>query len=414
MRVSILLGRGVEGCGVTQCAVQMQNETNAKIYATNDKKWPRAKGINFPVTEFSAAKDWQKYATEINDVSDVVVIYSVPSKSHPEACNTNFLSMVRAITCRKIFINVDHKSQSISRNANLKEICESVDVLMTHSLENPFADFVLKSRIKTPIKKMRLGFGYDAHRAKYWQPIEKQDSNKVLWIGRSTGWKGPQLMIDFHQKKLKSSQYITVLEGLEASIGYKGIMYDKKLENRYDVVSFFRPEVEHNDPKWPKDGSQYGKEVRNSGAYLYPPYANVEAMHRMALSAFGSDLYHLPAHMYGDNIENCHAEIVASGSIPIFHKHFCDNVVHKKQGKPISECINTGTLGLDETNYDDIFSTMLKLSNDPVMRDEWREMSFEFWKQHSDSKTVIEEIFEMGKSTKSDKRKPIGLEEFFV
>ena len=66
-------------------------------------------------------------------------------------------------------------------------------------------------------------------------------------------------------------------------------------------------------------------------------------MMRMARSAFGSDLYHLKAETYGDNIENCHAECIASGTVPLFHKHFCDNVIHKVQGKPISQCQNTGS-----------------------------------------------------------------------
>ena len=54
---------------------------------------------------------------------------------------------------------------------------------------------------------------------------------------------------------------------------------------------------------------------------------------------------------------------------------------------------------------------MVKLKNDPSMRDDWREMSFEFWKQHSDGKTVVEDIMEKAINTKSNQ--PQGLEEFF-
>jgi len=59
----------------------------------------------------------------------------------------------------------------------------------------------------------------------------------------------------------------------------------------------------------------------------------------------------LKAKMYGNNIENCHAECIASGTIPIFHKHFGDNVIHRVQEKVCTECKDTGTIFLDETNF---------------------------------------------------------------
>jgi len=33
-----------------------------------------------------------------------------------------------------------------------------------------------------------------------------------------------------------------------------------------------------------------------------------------------------------------------------------------------------------------------KLAADPVLRDEWREMSFEYWKSHSDASVTAAEI----------------------
>ena len=88
-------------------------------------------------------------------------------------------------------------------------------------------------------------------------------------------------------------------------------------------------------------------------------------------------------------------------------------MTHKVQGKPITECINTGTLALDETNYQECHEKMLKLSNDRGMRDEWREMAFEFWKQHSDGDAVVNEIIELAQSDEAQESEPEGLEEFF-
>lgn len=394
MKIAIVMGRGIEGCGVTQCVIQMQNVTGADVFSTLDKKWPRRKGMDFSATEFMMGKEWEKYANIINQY-DLCVIYSVPSTSHPQDCQDNFVKFLKAIKIRKAFINVDHKAASISRNANLKEVCESVDVMMTHSLENPFCKAMEKHCVKTPLVKMGLGFDYDSHRAKYWKDVKDQRSNVTRWIGRTTGWKGPDLMIDFHEHSLMNSGFITILEGLEASISYTSILYrDKDLTDRRKVMNFFRPEKEHGETT-KFDDSLHGSEIAGVGAYLYPPYTNHDGMERLSTSAFGSDLYHLDAHMYGNNIENCHAEIVACGTIPIFHKHFCDNVIHKVQGKPISKCVNTGTLALDYQSFAEVSETMVKLKNDAGMRSEWREMAFEFWKQHSDAKDVITEIIRL-------------------
>ena len=76
----------------------------------------------------------------------------------------------------------------------------------------------------------------------------------------------------------------------------------------------------------------------------------------------------------------------------------------------MSLCKDTGTIGLDYTNFQQCRDLMIDLRSNPSMRDEWREMAFEFWKQHSDGKDVVNEIIELATSNESQ---PQGLEEFF-
>jgi|GEM_PF-2269103 hypothetical protein len=399
-KIAIILGRGVEGCGVTRCAVEFQKATpNTKIFATLDKKWARRDTMVFDKDEFTCGKseEMTRVLDEVNENFDMVLVYSVPSKKHPEDCQINFVKLVQGITLPKAIVQLDHKMQSLSRNGKFDEICNSVDVLMTHSLESDFTRWAKRENVNTPFKKMALGFTYDDHREKYWLPIDEQDHKTVRWIGRLSGWKGPNLMMDFHAQQLMEENYITILEGLEASIGWAGILYEKG-DNKngkpfykdHEIVNHFRPRKELNEVKFTED--LHGKETPGSGSYLYPPYTNVDCMERMAKSAFGSDLYHLKAHMYGNNIENCHAEVVASGTIPIFHKHFCDNVIHRITGNPVTKDSHSGTIGLDHTNFEETKKLMVKLSNDPVMRDEWREMAFTYWKKHSNADICTNEI----------------------
>jgi glycosyltransferase involved in cell wall biosynthesis len=386
----------------------MQRFTNAKVLSCSDVKWPRRNANVFPgeYREFSLKTLDSELVTELNE-SDLVVVYSVPSKSHPQATQDNFVELLRRVNARKTFINVDHNIQSINRNARLKDICEECHILLTHSTTNPFSEWAAKEKISTPLRKMSLGFDFDYHRSQYWLDVDRKDLKRVLWIGRTAGWKGPQLMIDFHNHQLRRRNYITVLEGLEANIGYKGVLYfDKDNTVRRKVVNYFRPEKEHGETtKWSEDlhGQEKAGEV-----YLYPPYNNKACMERMAKAGFGSDLYHLKPKMYGNNIENCHAEVIASGAVPIFHKHFGDHVIHKKIGDPVSKCDKSGTLFLDNTNFEEIATKMDELVRDEYKYSDFREQSFEFWKSHANIQEVVEEIINL--STTEAK---VGLEEFF-
>lgn len=394
-RIAIGLFRGIEGCGCTKNAIEfVKANPTAKIFATEDKKWPRRKSQEIDCTSFKLADDTKKDALIkiINENFDIILLYSIPSKSHPEKCISNFLEFVKAIKIPSALIQVDHAIQSLHRNANLVEVSNNVDVLLTHSLTSEFVKYCNKFDVKTPIKTMGVGFDFDKHRKKYWLPIEEQDNKMVRWIGRTAAWKGYSLMIDYHNRVLRKLGFITILEGLEASINYTDVLYDNKkdLTTLRDVNNFFRPLTE--EEKIRKKTMKYGNEKTNTGPYLYPQYNNDECMNRLKRSAFGSDLYNLKPHKYGNNIEYCHAEIIACGCIPVFHKHFGDNIIHKKQGKPLTECENNGTIFLDDSNYKEVTKLIYKLSNDNVMRDKWREDSFKFWKEHASGNVIFDEM----------------------
>mgnify|MGYP001127568098 CR=1 FL=1 len=200
LNYAIILGRGVEGCGVTKCAIEFAKSTDGFIFASADKLWGRGKSHDFEMIHFYFANraDTEKYLKYINGNFDVACIFSVPSISHPQQCQDNFLWFVKNLTIPKILLQYDHKMQSMRRNANFVEVCNNVDLLMTHSLENDFARFVSENKVETPIKKMTLGFDFDSHRKKYWKDIMLQQPKLIRWIGRLSGWKNPVLMLNLH------------------------------------------------------------------------------------------------------------------------------------------------------------------------------------------------------------------------
>ena len=42
-----------------------------------------------------------------------------------------------------------------------------------------------------------MGVGFNFTKDK-WKPIHEQDPFYIRWVGRTAMWKGPDLMIDFH------------------------------------------------------------------------------------------------------------------------------------------------------------------------------------------------------------------------
>ena len=419
------MGRGIEGCGITRSVFEFKKfyGDNVRVYATSDNEWIREGTEDYGFEKFLGS-DWSQCQTVVDacNAADYTITYSLPAKDkHSEECQNNFLKMLRSITSKKTMIHCDHSNHAMHNNANLTEIMESVDLIMSHSMHGEVGKWREKNGITTPMTTMGVGFNYDDTRRKYWKPIDVQNPKRVRWIGRTALWKGPNLMIDFHQEMLREHEYITVLEGMEASIQSPLILFHDGYVKKdpKDVTQRFRG---------PKAGRifSYGEEIPGNGAYLYPPYDNRECMERLSLGAFGADLYKLAPEKYGNNIENCHAEPVAVGTVPIFHRHFGDHVVHRVTGDPCTQSKDSGTVWLDgwidtnkdpvRTGYEDTRDLMLKLSNDPVMRDEWREMAFEFWKSHSDTKYVVTDIVDkIGREwARDEKPETLDVSSFFV
>jgi hypothetical protein len=58
------------------------------------------------------------------------------------------------------------------------------------------------------------------------------------------------------------------------------------------------------------------------------------------------------------------------------------------------ESVNTGTVWLDDNNMQPALDLIKKLEKDDVMRDEYRNMAYEFYKYHQDSEYIYSDMFE--------------------
>lgn len=384
MKIALMLGRGIDGCGATKnlCGLKRyfeQKNYTTDVFTTSDKIWGRRYAHELDVLSECKYSEISNVVEVFKQLStyDLVVVYSVPSTKHNPDCIKNFTSIIKNLKVPKILIQVDHSIHSITRNANLVETCNNVDLMFAHSLEGDFAKWLTKHNIEVPLCEFVGGYDYEEQRQKYWLPIEAIDTKAFKFIGRSAMWKGPELVYDMHREYLKDMGFLTTLEGMELSIGGLRFFFKDGLRangSRDDIIECLGKNSEYN----------FDNITHGNPAYVFGPYNFDDCMKRVAKTGFGADLYNLKPEKYGKSIENCHCDVIGAGSIPVFHKHFGQHCKSLVTGKPYIEHENTGTIWVDDNNIKEVCEFMNTISNYPKAMDKLREQAYKFWKEHTD------------------------------
>ena len=393
MKISIIMGRGIEGCGVTKFTIEQtkwfaKNGHEFTVYSSKDKSWTRKNShdvSNVVQLKFAKPEETNKMIQGCNE-SDIVIINSLPSIGHPEQCIIQFKRAIDEINTPIILIQHDHSSLSIKRNAAINECIRKASIIFGHSSGNDFArlvesstggggltDFLVSNESKK-IMNFQPGMDFDSVRAKYWLPIEETDPIMNKWIGRTTSWKGYVQMFKFHNEFLRPNGYITTFEGIEKSPAYLG----------FRELSEFNALID-------KDISSISLSI-NEPAYVFGPYINDEMLQRMARCGFGYQLSTLNERFIERSIEYTHCEVVCTGVVPVFRKSYGERCTHRKFGDKLINCSNNGTVWLDDNDMQPAYELLTKLANDHVMRDEYRNMAFEFYRQHQDSENTFSEM----------------------
>lgn len=397
MKIAILMGRGIEGCGVTKFVVEQAKWFKANgheyhIYSSKDKTWTRKNAHvldNVSQLKLEKASETDIMITGCNN-SDIVIINSLPSISHSAECIKQFNRALSEIKKPIILIQHDHSSLSIKRNACLDEAINASKLIFAHAKTNDFSRYVeqltgggrLQDFFTLDNSKIIHGFqpgmDFDSVRSKYWKPIEEQNNIHNKWIGRTTPWKGYKQMFSFHQEYLQAAGFITSLEGIEKSpafINFKNeyIFHDRVIDNEFNKT----------------------EQLVNEIPYVYGPYINDDMLHRMSLCAFGYQLSLLKEKYIERSIEYTHCEVAAIGVIPVFRKAYGELCTHRSTGDKLIHSDKTGTIWLDDNDMKPAFELLNKLSNDNVMRNEYREMAFEYYKSHQDSQYTFEEMMKI-------------------
>ena len=114
MKVAQVLGRGVEGAGITRYVIELaaylkKSGIDFKVYVVDDKKWGRGKFQNMPDYEYITKDNIDTFADDVLNKFDYVFIHSVPSTKHSQWAQDGFLKIMKDLKTKKIIFQNDHK-----------------------------------------------------------------------------------------------------------------------------------------------------------------------------------------------------------------------------------------------------------------------------------------------------------------
>jgi len=399
--ISIIMARGIEGCGVTKYTVEQvkwlkKNGYNVKVFASKDKSFSRknAHVHDFEVFKFADDTLLDDMITRCNE-SDLIIINSLPAKGNGRGKGVgdkaldNWVKALKSFKKPVVLIQHDHTVYSIKRNGALEEAIDAASIIFVHSTNNDFSQYVkeyvgdtgLSSFFGESSDKKILAFqpgiDFDEHREKYWKDCKEQDRLHHKWIGRTTSWKGYQLMFDWHTNWLQGAGYATTFEGIEKSPAWLSF---KECGEFFDEMK--------NHPNDVNITERYGEK-----ASVFSTFIQDELMERMSKVGFGYQLSVLKPKYIERSIEYTHQEIVAAGAVPVFRKEYGEVCIHRVTGDPLIHCKNNGTLwiGNDVESRAGVLDHIKQL-NDDGYRNAYREAAFEFYKQHQDASNTFEDL----------------------
>lgn len=381
MKIAFILGRNVEGCGVTMCTLQNQNWLRANghevtTYALDDKRWGRRKGIPNDFVEVKV--DNAKLIVSKLNECDFVIYNSLPSKKHSDKAKDTFTNYwIKEITATKVLAQFDHKRQSLSRNHDIIGTCTLMDAFFSHSLTSDFSNLV---KGLAPIYKMGLGVDYTALET-FRKPQERL-IKKATYFSRVASFKDPQRMLDLFPM-LSKEGIITELNGIERSMSSLGLLMDENRKIKPEINDFSNGKVDKNT-----------MEIRGTDlnqAYVFGPYQRDLGLECQSYSMFGADFYNLKPHMYGDNFENAMCEIIGCGSIPLFDAHFAENCKLRGTNTYFKDIENFAVFS-DRSNLQGTVDQMVEIANSPELIRKYRQTGLNVAIEHSDINNVMKDI----------------------
>lgn len=393
MNISILLGKGLEGCGVTKYALEMADYLKGKhaykIYAVNDKKFIRDNAHDFSehsenmMVIKSKHTDKVKQMTEEIKQSDALIILSFPTKSYEEESINVIRELINDVKphTKLVYTHHNHSSMFLSKEVLIEEVIDDLDLVFTHSDVNPLNRYLekryenMQNAENLKIFTINPSIDTEKFKQKYWKPISEINKKKVQWIGRTTPLKGYDQCMTLHEEFLKDAGFKTSMHGMDkgpAIIAFKQTWKDKY--RFMDVKNILETDENICD--------------------VYGPYIQHEMMDEVSKAGFLLQFTKFKEKEFSKSysLEFTHIEACCVGSIPVFRKEYGEQCISRVTGNPIIES-DTGILFISDDNREEIFRKMLEINENDELREEMRNKAYSFIKSQSDSTVVFDEFF---------------------
>lgn len=398
MKIALILGRGVEGAGVTRymieiCSFLKTKDIEHDVFVVEDKKWGRGKAQDMPKYRFIDKENIVFMADTLN-LYDYVFINSVPSVKHSQWAQDGFLEMVKGIKTKKIVFQNDHKIASIWRNANFFEICNQCDGICSHSITSPFMNklaSIYGSEIKDKFIQLHVGFNFE-QLTKY---RKSEHFKKITYLGRFATFKQPERLYGF-LPYAKQNNLLLEMKGVERSLGALKIFYEDldsgSKEPNHKMIEVNRKVIEN--------GLDISEANRNlDKVYIFGPYDYIDGMETLSSSLVGADFYHLNADAYGDNFEYAQCEIIGVGCVPMFDYHWAENCWVYHDGKKTEKrFVDLDEYGLfvkkDLTNVEEVVEKINDIYSNKALHKRFLDCSFEVTRNHCDSQWIFQKLLD--------------------
>lgn len=339
-RIAILLLRGLEGCGVTNYCRHLKAyydsvDVKCEIFVLQEKKIGRADtSTDISTTRFTF-EEKSSIVNRINSEFDLSLVFSVPAKSFSEKIKNTYVSDILAkLKSPKWMVNLDHHALSFSRNADYKNAIETCDGVLCYSLKETKSGFIgwlKKNDVNTTIKNIDNFFHVPFLESKI--SLERGERKKrIIYAGRAVAWKRGSLSLNLHKPAAKRG-FISEMIGFERSIaGFTQLNnYEGKL-TWFTTDEFYKPIKGPSAFSSSPINSKLFEFLDKNGQdpnvmYVMGSYDYKEGMDRVANSGFAIHPRSFEHNKlcYGNNFEFQGLE-AALLSVPIFHRHFLDNV----------------------------------------------------------------------------------------
>jgi glycosyltransferase involved in cell wall biosynthesis len=403
-RIAVIMGQGIEGCGVTRVATEMQlwarkHGVHLEVFSYDCKFYSRREshGLDFRIMNPGNISSIRKEL----DSWDLVIFHSYPHNKFEHADAKlfyhEFLKPLKALKAG--FIHEINKT-NIDKITYLVPLINEMDVVFHFGTDTWFANQVKRMFPSKSDRMLRFRMWVDMDELysirNLYSFADKQ--KKITYIGRWSTLKNIDRSIEIASElNRRNLGWACEMHGIEASMGSKCQIID------HPEVTYIK--INKNTPPHIRVGGVRDEKITLEQAAaapirVYPEYERRWGLEFVAQNLFGSAFYSLPKNPddYGNRMEYTQIEIIGVGTVPLFDEHWGKNNT-SVDGTPFYDIPDLAVFS-NGTDIPETVDRMLEVSSNGAVYNRMRDVGYEVIRKNFDAEVVLpetlEKIFDLG------------------